>query len=323
VNYLRQESREKALKRFNAWMRKEGLQRGDTYPHWDKAGLPKKVTCEAILRRLGSRGKSNWATVTLVTFLIGGKDEDHFTDDRPSDLPPSSNGFEVHCPTTTFDHRVVVLGQLPERGLHAAVFVQPKAFRADQWWPQNHELQPDPRAGLAFMVAVHLGNPQGQHQEIELPHDYEVLVYAVREQWCDGTTPLSRKSLEARVKELGLLQSKSCTITRNPSFEDVSLTHQGKPARHDHPAVLRVRAPVTISWRGLLEEGRLEIRHAFRDMLCEQRNVKSGVKLVLPGGRKRSKNDIALPSASTYRVRLYPPRRPFFDALYEWWLDIR
>jgi len=332
VDFILRESRDKAVKRFRSQMKQQRLAREDIFEDWLSLGLAGPVTCGAILRRLRSSKRANRETVDVVVSLCGGKREDHTTHECPSDAPPYSNAMEVHCPSITYDHRVVVLGQLPERDLHAAVFVQPAEF--SHWWPQHGERQPDPRAGLAFMVSVHLGNPQDQRQEIKLPYDFDVNVYAVRKPWDKGSDPRTLSDIEALVKDLGLVAARSCRIRREPGFKAVSVAHSGKGSKFNHPAIIPVRAPVTITWRGDIKVGELEIRRGFRDFVQAREEVRSGVTLTLSpaldGSKKRSDRPastkpvgkIALPEADTYRVRLYPPKRPFVDALYEWWLDI-
>jgi hypothetical protein len=326
--WLLQAKRDEALTRLLDLMQAQSLGFDSDYPRWKDAGFSKPTRCESLVRRLRDRWlgqtRTSPSTLQLAEHLLDEPRPRITTTERPTAAggnAASRAAFDVHCPSRTHDHRVVVLGQLPDEKSHAAVFVQPRGFEV--WWPQHDALQPDPRAQLAFMVLAHLGNPQGRFQEnVKLPHDFDVLVYAVRKPWRDRADPLSLTTIEARLHELGIVAGPlRRRIRRLRGFEDVRITHRGGRLPVFDGSLLRCRAPVSITWSGL-KDALLEIRLAYRDFEYTVSKARSGVKLTLPHCRQ-PKNQIRLDEAGkVYRVRLYPPKRTFVDAQYEWWIDV-
>jgi hypothetical protein len=308
------------------------------------AGRPKEVQFGALigwLKRLGNADRSDPASaIELVAHLLGvAPDDDELITSVPSSRARRSSSraaqriesvdsvFEVSCPSVIHDHRFVVLGELPQNGLHPAVILQPQD-RTGFWYPQvaRHNVL---RAGRAFTCFVRLGNPGGIWQTKKLPLDAKVRVLALKHEWKPAWSGrMVESELQQRLEELGVVAEKECFVSR-ASIEPLEPTLSDHGSFANDPLIFHeskaetCAAPLTLTWKG--GAAYIEIREGSGDRLLYEGTVASGVTLTVRGGEPAPSNAGAvfeLDKPGQYRVRLHPAVCSFVDPPYEWWLDV-
>jgi hypothetical protein len=228
--------------------------------------------------------------------------------------------FVINCPSTIVDHRVVLIGQLADATHYPAVFVRPED--EEEWWyPQNGHHNPL-RAGRAFACFVHIGNPNGIWQLKELPLAAEVRVCALAGEWRHGSDRLDTGALDERLSKIGNLMEMRRNITRiSLTVDGVTISDQsGSKGLFHGPRPIPCTAPIRFDWDSNVD-ARIEVRKGFGDNWVDTKTVRPGARLVIDAAQKGA-NDIRLPGAGKYRVRLYPLKVSFVDPSHEWWLDI-
>jgi hypothetical protein len=247
------------------------------------------------------------------------------TSTSPAPAPPFE--FDVSCPQTIGDHRIVILGCLSKQ-YHPAVFVGPRDD-TQLWYPQFGEHNPL-RVGTAFCFLAHIGNPIGIWHFKELPMTADVLVCALTREWPHGygSKHLTAQELTERLEELECKEPeykrKERQVNRSlPWAHGVTLWHEGGTRQlFVPPSPIDCVAPVRFDWDDNTAAV-IEI-HAGEadDLVCAPCTVGPGTRLVLQG-QKRTRSDIVLlQGAGRYRVRLFPVRQTFLDPPYECWLSI-
>jgi hypothetical protein len=235
--------------------------------------------------------------------------------------------FEVNCPSVVHDSRFVVVGELPDDDLYAAVLVQP-LDGTGFWYPQIGRHNPL-RAGRAFACFVQLGNPAGIWHVKRPPLDAKVRVLALRKAWSeDWAARVPEEELMRRVAELGVLDQKDSLTSRvstdplEPSLRDCA-AYCEQPLVHDEPRARSCVAPLTLDWRG--GAAYVEIRKGDGDQQIFQGTAAPGAVLSLRNSGKSAPPTsvlFELPEPGRYRLRLYPAVKSFVNPPYEWWLDI-
>ena len=264
----------------------------------------------------------------------------------------------VQCPSPTADYRVVVVGELPQRGLHPVAFVNP-GHQEGIWYAQEKPLVF--KQGVAFCAYLNLGNPLGvgypstQSSQSEQPAppfptlDYFLKIYALEDPWDFSEPKLYRKAYEEDELESSLRgrHVKFCwpaadswrpsdnpkKIQRDPpAIDSVYVSDAANPPKLlEIPAELNLVSPVTLSWSAN-EPSYVEVRKALdHDRYVEQLSV------VPIAGRCRAilaiqpyvvRNPptlsvLVLPERGFYRIKLFPKRpRRFLDPLHELWIHI-
>jgi hypothetical protein len=278
--------------------------------------------------------------VGLSKLLLGGEIADITTEVAPRALAPLGPpgevtsarthiaNLEVNCPQTVYDHRIVIIGQLPMPGLFPAVFVQPRDG-SREWYPQCGPHNPL-QAQSAFACLAHFGNPDGIGHVKALPLTLDVRVYALGSKWTHGSGRLDVHKLDECVGQLGMVTMRSFEVTRQQSgVNRVTVSHR-KGTLPPDCRVSACVAPVRFRWRG---DGSafIDVRLGTGDDQVCYESVASGVILTLPDRKEPPHKRILrrgqpvvlrLPAGGLYRVRLYPQQWTFIDPRYEWWLDI-
>jgi hypothetical protein len=244
---------------------------------------------------------------------------------NPVQSPATTCQFEVSCPKTVSDYRVVVVGQLPV-GHYPGVFVRPRDGKGF-WYPQFGEHNPL-TAGCAFCCLTRIGNPSGIWQIKKLPLTADVYVCALTKKWAHGSKRLTEKEFRKKLKELECNEPGYATFKRNVRRSSawahgVTLWQHGRAQELSIvPTPMECVAPVRFDWNETIDAV-IEVRAGHADnLVLAPEAVRSGTRLVLPG-QGGTENDVVLPRPGRYRVRLYPQRETFLDSPYECWLDIR
>jgi hypothetical protein len=159
----------------------------------------------------------------------------------------SERRLVVNCPTTTSDHRVLVVGQLPDPGHHPAVFVR---FRDDAefWYPQFAEHNPL-KAGCAFCCLVHLGDPKGIRHGKRLPVVADVRVFALLKPWAHGSQRLTQNEFDERLQALSWADDTRFSVSRlSHTVDRVAIVHQAGTLHFEGPRIVECMAPVRLQW---------------------------------------------------------------------------
>jgi len=295
----------------------------------------------AWLKRLGKPEHSDPAhAIELVAQLLGTSSTDPSltTDVVPSLVTRTASRGEaraesdrgtlvVNCPSVVFDHRFVVVGELPEDDLHPAVILSPRDG-SGFWYPQVGRHNPL-RARRAFSCFVRLGNPGGIWHEKPLPLDARLRVLALEREWrADWSERLTEDELERRLRDLKLIAEKECMVSRasleplRPVLHDHG-AYRVQPLRFAEPRALSCTAPVRLTWTG--GAAFLEIRSGNGDRPLFAGTAASGVTLVMRGvdSEVRDASTVfQLDGPGQVRLRLHPAVSSFVDPPYEWWLEI-
>ncbi len=295
----------------------------------------------AWLKRLGKPQHSDPAhAVELVAHLLGvASDDPSLTTavspasaieagpKRGARLESARGALVVNCPSVIFDHRFVVVGELPDDDLFPAVLLCPRDGTGF-WYPQVGRHNPL-RARRAFSCFVRLGNPGGIWHAKPLPLDARLRVLALRHEWReDWSERVDEPTLDRRLLDLEVIAEKDCMVSR-ASLEPLtpSLRDQGPfratPLSFVEPCALACTAPVSLTWSG--GAAFLEIRSGSGDRPLFAGTAASGVTLVLPGASStvpEASLVFELEGPGQYRVRLHPAAWSFVDPPYEWWLEI-
>jgi hypothetical protein len=229
--------------------------------------------------------------------------------------------FHVDCPDIFFDHRLVLVGQLPREGLVPAVVVQPQDGTR-LWYPQASAIC----VKQAFAALVHIGNPFGigHLQDPPFPVEARIRIYVLSAPVDLGPNPIAGRVLTNKLRNAVVGRPWSKTVTR-PSTGMRSLQVLDEQGRVDPPGpqILRCKAPVALRWEGD-SNARVEVRSAIRDVRRFDLAVTNG--LVLTRGARNPWPElraVKLPRSGLYRIKVYAAGwRTFVDPLHEWWLDI-
>lgn len=308
------------------------------------AGRPREVQYGALIgwvKRLGKPTRPDPAcAIEMVAHLLGvPPDDDDLSVAMPSaaahgisrrSTPRASSqyeSFEVNCPSVVYDHRFVVLGELPGNELHPLVLLQPQDGTR-LWYPQVARHNPL-RAGRAFTCFVRLGNPNGIWHSKKLPLDGKVRVLALQKAWRpDWSRRMNELELGQQLGELGVVAEKEFFVSRTAVDLLAPVLHdrgrfESSPLGFEEPKAEHCVAPLTIAWKG--GAAYIEIREGRGDRLLYSGSAASGATLVVRGGRAAPSNATVLfelDEPGEYRLRLYPSVWSFVDPPYEWWINI-
>jgi hypothetical protein len=317
-----------------------------------KAVAPASSTWDALRLRLERAGAPNKAdapeTLALVEVLLDQIREAFTIPTASSARPPMHTGrppsiapagpalkFEISCPTTSEDYRVVIVGQLPGHGLFPAVFVNP-LHRPRRWYPQSKPIQ----TGVAFMCLAHVGRPAELGQQQKRPFECEVRLYALRrpytppspsssshaiwERGYDPVAVVTTEELEADVNKLGVFDMTKRTVTcRTPEIGNATFCASGRSSPFGSPAEWSGNSPVKIDWQG--GDAFVEVVRLPPNQMIFGEPLKRSVVLQVAPAPSRAKPTgpkvISVMEPGLFRVRLYPLRRVFLDPLHELWIN--
>lgn len=230
----------------------------------------------------------------------------------------------VSYPTRIADHRAVILGQLPDAGLRAALFVKPVDGKP-YWYPQcGMKTKHNPlQVGTAFACFCYFGNPDWEEPNEAPAQTYAVRVYAVGAEWPHGTNRLKENELDAKLGALGNQGFVEVKVERSSPVQSVTISGLRDTQKLSFESVRRARcaAPIEIAWTGQ-QDAHVEIRKGRGDTHVWNDLVKTPLVLTGPGAVETRGRRVALQGSGLYRVRLYPLRWSFVDPPYEFWLDL-
>jgi hypothetical protein len=301
--------------------------------------VKEEITWEALFNRCDRARRSasgdSSGTIELVIALLFAAAEWMPAEQENGEGPPARVPLSVHCPTSTQDHRVLLVGLLPER-LYPIVLVEP-GDDPGRWYTQEKPVIED--TGRAFAAYVYLGNPRfiGHPQAETTP--YRVRVHALRhkEEAVEFYKTHARSALtRAQLDELlrGFhhpldWSSNPHELTRLPP--PVRRVRVGSEDWEDVPRVRECTSPTLIEWNGSGPVD-IEVRDVRdHDRLVGKRCVddESGQKRVclMLESSAHVQSDrapaILLPKPGLYRVKLYPAvKSVLLDRILELWLEI-
>jgi hypothetical protein len=275
---------------------------------------------------LASRARELWSSsITTVQRPAG----------AVSSAPAPRPALSVHCPTSSQDHRVLLVGLLPER-LYPIVLVEP-GDDGGRWYTQEKPLIED--TGRAFAAYVYLGNPRFIGHPQAQTTIYRVSVHALRHKEealefykTHARSALARDQLDELLRRWDHpldWPGNPHEVTRLPP--PVRRVRVGNEDWEDVPRVRQCTSPTLIEWNGSGPVD-IEVRDVReRDRLVGKKCVddESGQKrvvLMLESSARESPERapaILLPKAGLYRVKLYPAvKSVLLDRLLELWIQI-
>jgi hypothetical protein len=230
---------------------------------------------------------------------------------------------------TIFDHRHLIVGQLPRPNLFPCVFVRPDDL--DWWFPQKI-IRIKQTGGVAFVCHARFGNPGalGHIAQKSILWSGKLLVHAFESEPPEVKQVLSSADLDELVATCGSAAHHGpVPITRHdPSLKAVVET----PGKGEVPVVVTSMHvihgdfPMVLSWEGTSPVS-FEVRQTPRDHVVAEGAVSPGthVKIVGKGTRVSPAEDlkvVELAGDGIYRVRSWANRKPVLDPGLEFWLLI-
>lgn len=323
--WLTQAARDLAISKLRT---RKGSAPGSLLADQDLQDAAGQVATWDALRLLLSRASdlktgTRDATLRLASRLTGWSETDLVTADRPpSTLPPSSrrrvSRIKLSCPKTIYDHKTIILGELPAGECWPLVLVHP-LDGGDEWYPQLNLLH----KGQAFACHARFGNAHGVGQRRPPPLGFELRVCAVQTPWPYKDEVCPSSEISRILEQLQVLAQESMQITRHPSVAGVVLTQEGQSIQLSPPSVVPCQAPVTLSWQNENLPTIAEVRSAVSDRLVDSKAVVGSLVLALDASQATTHESVfVLDGPGLYRVRIHSGRLTFLDPSNEWWLEI-
>ena len=251
----------------------------------------------------------------------------------PAVLTPPMSKILLNLHENIYDHRHLIVGQLPHSELFPHVFVW--ADDLDRWFPQEVIRVKEP--GVAFVCHARFGNPDGigHARQRAFPWLGKVLVYGLRLEPDRERLrePFSENQLDEFVAAHGAAAkagpfpvkrhepSLSATIATDGDRKDPSVLRSTQ--------VIKCAFPFSLSWNANSIVS-YEFRRMPFDVIDADGDVAPGTRLQVvrrsasAGSSPASDavQAIELSADGIYRVRSWTNRKPILDPGLEFWLEI-